>query len=514
MRAPRPSWVSVMGALLIVAPRAVAEPGEVAPVSHASRDADGSHVRSDVQPNNEPHSPHHLRVWIGIAAGLAVGSFAYWVDQDQNVADWDDPSLKARFSGDAWRLDNNNLVVNFLLHPTSGAGTYNLARTSHFSVPMSVGYSLLSSILWEWVLEFKEQVSINDFIVTPLSGISIGEFFYKLGLYLDSAADPGAATRVAQWTLGTGVQLDRALDGTEASAVPARDQLGLTRAIWHDFVFDYGIYSARTETPSELAVHRLGFQGKLVSLPGYLRPGRFGAFFHEAEISSLDLALEESMHAGGFSLHADTILLGYHEQALSGTGLRGTGHAVTLGTSIGHRFLDSGAHRFAERFAALHLPGLAFDWHALSRLASAVASLRLHPDFAGVGALAQADWQQANPDERGKAVLRGQGYFHGWGGSVDASARLRLGPLRLDGDFLFGRYWSQDGLERHPRKMTVDAPAEGRVLWLRGSAGIQPPDLPVAVGVASGVRRWDSEVGGYRRRARAVERGFWMSVAF
>jgi hypothetical protein len=466
---------------------------------------------SSIEP---PGDGHHLRVWVGIAAGLAVGSVAYWVDQDRNVADWDEPSLKARFSGEAWRFDDNNLVVNFLLHPISGAGTYNLARTSHFGVPVSAGYSMLSSLLWEWVLEFKEHISVNDIIVTPLGGIPIGEFFYKLGLYLDSAPRPSAATRVAQWTLGTGVQLDRLLDGSVAPPPRDRDSLGLTSAIWHDFTFDYASYLARTPSADELPVHQLGFDGRLVSLPGYLRAGSFGRGFQTADLTQLEVWTELSEHGVGMGLYADTLLFGYHAQHLTGSNTRPHGYAATLGSSLAYRYLDSGAHRFAERLAAVHFPGFGLDWHAMTRHIRLETSARAHADFVGIGALAQADWAAAHPEERGKAILKRQGYFYGWGGSAELSGKLKLGPFRLNGGLFYGKYWSQEGLERHPDRLTVDAPAEASLLVARGSVGVQPPGLPATFALSSRLRRWDSEVDGSRRQARALERGVGLTVGF
>ena len=79
---------------------------------------------------------------------------------------------------------------------------------------------------------------------------------------------------------------------------------------------------------------------------------------------------------------------------------------------------------------------------------------------------------------------------------------------------MWGKYRSQEGLERHPEKMTVDAPAEGELLWAQASVGIQPPGLPVAVGAETRMRRWDSEVDGTFKRVRGLDRGFWLRVEF
>jgi hypothetical protein len=457
---------------------------------------------------------HHERVLIGIGVGLAVGSFAYWIDQDRNVADWDDPSLEARFTGDAWRFDNNNLYTNFLLHPLSGGGAYNLARANHLGWPAAVGYASLSSFLWEWVLEFKEQVSVNDSIATSFGGVPLGEFFYKLGLYLDSADRPSVALRAARLVLGTGVQLDRFVDGDEARVPRARDSLGLTSAIWHDFAFRYTLSASRGATSRESSVHDLGFSGRLVSIPGYLRPGDFGFLFQRADVTSLEVWSEGSTHGAGMGVYADTMLVGYHAQQVGGTREVPHGYAATVGTSLAYRFLDSAAHGFAEKLSVIHFPGLAFDWSAVAEHIGLHVSARTNLDFAALGTPAYADWAEANPDERGKAILRRQGYFYGFGGSASATGKLELGPVRIGGDVYYGRYRSQEGLERHPEKMTVDVPADGSVMIARASLGVAPPGLPIEVGVRTGVRRWKTQVGGFPERRTAMDQGLSVTAAF
>ena len=517
------------------------EPTERTGASGAKRgnyvDADGSLRSADraYERVGRTREPHHLRSWAEMGVGLGVGAVIYWVGLERNAPDWDNPRLEHRFDGTAWRLDNNSLPVNFALHPLVGGAAYAFARGNHHSVATAAGYTFLTSFIWEFAFEFKEMVSVNDVLVTPVAGIPVGEFFHKLGLYLGSAERPSSATQVAQWTLGTGVQLDQALDGTSGPPPLARDSLGMTSDIWHDFESDYEFHFARGVGPNEYAMQRLGLRGRLVSIPGYLRPGSFGRFFHRADLASFELRGEASARGGGVAMAADTLLLGYHDQQLHGARLPTRGHASTVGLSVAYRFFESEAndfagqigtvyvlepgvdynvHKYNEQFSAVHLPGPALDWHVLARGVRLEVSARAHPDFAGVGALAYSDWANANPRERGKAILLKQGYFYGWGGSGELSGRLTLGPQLMQGAVFYGRYRSQEGLERQPEKLTVDVPAGADVHFCRGSLRLQPSDLPVAFGVSAAVRRWDSWVGGFRRQTRMLSRGLHASVRF
>jgi hypothetical protein len=515
-----------------------ADQAEAGPQAATAEAAVSAAEPADEQPDEEllqGRPPHHWRSLQQMGIGLGVGALIYWTGMERNSPDWDNPRLSQRFDGTAWRLDNNSLPVNFILHPLVGAGAYAFARANHHGVAMSAGYSFAASFLWEFVFEFKEMVSINDVLVTPAAGIPLGEFLHKLGIYLGSAERPGTAVQAAQWSLGTGVQLDRALDGVDAPPVRERDQLGLTSDIWHEFEFDSTLHLAHGHRPGEYLLGGAGLRGRLVSLPGYLRPGSMGRFFRNADISSLGLRTELSRHGAGVELVSDTLLCGYHAQEIRGVHAPAHGYAATLGASIAFRFLESEAHNLAEELGAVytpepsiefnkhkfneqlsvaHLPGPGVDWQVLARGVRLEASLRAHPDFAGVGALAFSDWAEAYPDERGKAILLKQGYFYGWGASSELSARLSLGPLRLQGGVFYGRYWSQEGFERQPQKLTVDVPAEAMVLFYRGGLALQPPELPVAVGFGAAARRWDTSVGGFRRTARVMSRGLDVSVWF
>jgi hypothetical protein len=454
---------------------------------------------------------------------------------DRNVADWDNPTPLERFNGSAWRLDNNSLPVNFIAHPLMGGAVYSIARANHHYPATAFGYSFLASFLWEFVLEFKEKVSINDVIVTPGTAVPIGEFFYKLGIYLDTAANPSTGTAIAQWSLGTGVAFDRALDGRPAPRVLTRDSLGLSRAIWHSFELRSGVDLVTTPgTPTAVRPH-VGFRGKLVTIPGYLRAGYVARSFYKAEVSDFDIAVEASEHGAGLAMSADTLLAGYHQQDIVASEHRPHGHAVTVGTSMAFRYLQSKANDYAqfrdaaappqpswehhvpktaEQFSAFHMPGPAVDWHLLAGDVSLSVSGRVHPDFAGIGAPAFYDWAAANPREKGKHILHRQGYFYGWGGSGELTGRLSLGPVDFAGHLFHGSYWSQDGLDRHVERITVDVPAAARLLSYGGAIGIQPTPWPLSFRANFGVRKWQSRVAGFERRDSSVSRGLSAALRF
>src|SRR5258706_12518575 len=126
--------------------------------------------------DDEALAAHHLRSWLEMGGGLLLGTAGYWALMRRNVADWDNPRPLSRFDGSAWVLDNNSIGGNFLGHPATGGLSYSLARANHQSVLGAFSYSFVTSFLWEFVIEFKEKVSINDVIVTPGAGLPLGEF--------------------------------------------------------------------------------------------------------------------------------------------------------------------------------------------------------------------------------------------------------------------------------------------------------------------------------------------------
>ena len=106
---------------------------------------------------------------------LMPSSFTNWEDDGKGPGKkwWDNVSR-----GPVW--DSDDLFLNYVTHPYSGAIYYMGARSAGVNATYSFLYSFaLSTFFWEYGIEaFAERPSIQDLIVTPIAGAVLGEWFY------------------------------------------------------------------------------------------------------------------------------------------------------------------------------------------------------------------------------------------------------------------------------------------------------------------------------------------------
>jgi len=77
-------------------------------------------------------------------------------------------------------IDKDWWIVNYIGHPYQGAYFYNAVRSQNATILQSSLFCFGHSMLWEYFAEaFFEQPSIQDILVTPISGILIGELAHR-----------------------------------------------------------------------------------------------------------------------------------------------------------------------------------------------------------------------------------------------------------------------------------------------------------------------------------------------
>ncbi len=451
-----------------------------------------STARADKADDELEPEKHYLRTAILEAIALGGGVSWYWLDRERQVGDWDFPSLSERFTLNVMRYDNNPFHVNFAWHAGNGAGFHVMARVNGLSLWESIGVGALTSLTWEYALEYREKVSVNDLIFTSGAGIPLGEFLHVMGRFFheDDQASEWAAAR---WTAGLPMAIARTLDGERAP------DLSDAEPIWHEMHVGYelGISSTNTSTNAsegkkDHTLHSLHLDGRFVRLPGYRDEGAWSTSFSRAEFTHASMDVSGADGGSGFKIFADTTLLGWYSQQMHGREF--LSNATMIGISMAYRYRREQVPGWDDRVGVFHMPGLAADAHLRWRDVSLDASARVHADFAGINALSNDDWNSAHPDEHGKAILRKMGYYYGFGGSLTLDAELRYRSLSFGGSLWLGRYQSDEGLDRTQEIVTLDQSSRDDVF--DGELHLRLEDLPYGayIGARLETRKRDAEL--------------------
>ena len=109
---------------------------------------------------------------------IAISQTNYWINYTDWIEDWqfrlrwEDQKMRL-FTLDANRFDDNEFTTNWT-HSLSGALYYNFSRSNNHTWLESFIFTSVASLYWEYLVEWREVVSVNDNIFTSFGGPSIG----------------------------------------------------------------------------------------------------------------------------------------------------------------------------------------------------------------------------------------------------------------------------------------------------------------------------------------------------
>ncbi len=144
-----------------------------------------------------------------------IGVANYWINKNANIEDWRyKPNFKdaKRKILDGWYFDQNAFRTNTLYHFYGGALYYQTGRSNGYGIPASVIWACTGSFIWEYIGEFREQVSANDMIYTTMGGALLGEAFRTTSIYLEAKMPPGIISYFLVILLDPMRILNRAVD--------------------------------------------------------------------------------------------------------------------------------------------------------------------------------------------------------------------------------------------------------------------------------------------------------------
>lgn len=411
-------------------------------------------------------SPNYVRSLAEVGTSILGGAAWYWIERDRQVADWDFPSLRDRLSFDIFVTDNNPFAINHVWHAVSGTGFHLFSRSNDLDMLPAALVGLAGSLSWEYGVEYRERISVNDIIYTAAAGLPMGEFAHWLGRYLQQG-DDSFGRRVARWTVGLPQTAHDALDGRRGPRGPR-----VSARFHSSYALGFASASGGDEQQDELG-HYARFEGDLAVGDDHLAPGQRSGYFADANFTSFRLELGRGTDSRSSRFDADAMLAGWQRERIASAGSGGLGTALRVGAAAGVRYRNQRFGSWKDRVGAVHFPGPGLSADLIGESWRLNGRARLSADYAGLHAHGSEQWHMENPDEVGKTILLEQGYYYAWGGSARLELELSTERFDLGGSAFLGRYRSQNGLDRNQEAFTIDQRVADRVaeyeLWLRAT---------------------------------------------
>jgi len=429
---------------------------------------------------------------------IAVPQVLYWAGvwggkkEWHYRLNWEDQS-KRFFSLWAWKFDSNSHFLNWMHGPT-GALYYNFARSNHLNRLESLLFTLGGSFYWEYIVEWRSVVSINDNIFTVLGGVPIGEVGYNLGKYFLSK--PGLINGLLSF-LNPVLKFNRWRDRKLGLSLPREPDPG-----WHDFRLSLGFWTNPSSGRGRPGRNMFaGVDAQLLSLPDAEKPGDL----HQKVGSTLFSEMSFNMiTAGGlldeFGLYFRSVYLGYFRKNIAPNldGYRfylGLGSAFSFFKQRSVAFYDSNQiqvkdihllkleepRNFRDKFAAVHILGPVFDLTIRRGRFQARAMADAYFDFSLVNALALNSYSVTHDISGAKTTLVYYGYYYGFGGSLALRLDIDYGPFELRGLFSGHSWGSIEGRDQFQKDVRDDFHITDSRTSLRLSAGYRFGSSPLVI---------------------------------
>ena len=428
--------------------------------------------------------PHYVRAALLEVGILATGTAYYWIWPTVNKRDWDFPDYATRMAQFKPTFDSNLHVTNNLLHPFAGSLYYGSARLNGLSIPVAAAYDVGSAAAFEFFLEWLEKASINDLVVTPFGGLPAGEFFLHLGEYVDSAPEGHWWTTAGAIPFGVIHGVQRKVDGEPIVMAPPgmpADSLGFSSYHWHRFDTVAQASVVQNETGARGAVYDFLVEARIVSIPGFLRPGHFSLAFDDGNFTEARMKAHVGDDgAASLDLFFDANLWGRYAQDVSREG-RGSASMIALDAS--YRFLDRTFLGRRDQVAIIGPAGPEVKLFVVEPEATFSLEGAAHLDFASIQSLAFPEYVDRYGLEGTRWVLHEQGYDYSFGWSAWARAMIQREGAELGARAMVGSWGTFDCCDRFDGNVTKNAHGTERIVDAEAWMSFFVPHAPVEVRV-------------------------------
>lgn len=442
---------------------------------------------------------HFWRALLETSVYLGIGHIRYkrthtqWIEGVYKYrATWKDQKKKF-FTRKNWNYDANCFAFNWT-HALAGGIYYNFSRTNNLSILESLLMSWASSSYWEFVVEYRSDISINDHIITPLGGLSIGEAWFQLGKFFIGRTDK--LSQVLSF-LNPILKMNRFFDRRKI-----KDMLPEPRPGWHKFNIDLGIRNIRIQKGdyNQTSLYA-GLHTQIKSIPEYGQEGLENRFVKKTIFSEIQMditgvgreAEEFNLSSrvvwfGLFKQNIDSLKRGYSLYFGGGSAYsmfkkkRGTTHfpCSFKGRNPDDLKLDE-PRDFTDKLAVVHILGPVLDWTRFSKNLNIRLVLDMYIDFGIANSFAFNAYTYLHDFSGVKTPLLINGYYYGWGTTMSSGLDVTWRNLNVQVYLRYQSYGSIEGKDRYQNLLTDDFHLTDSRFLSRFGIGYKIPGLPLTL---------------------------------
>jgi hypothetical protein len=420
----------------------------------------------------KPEKKWNRAIWLGVAHFIYATS-SYWIRQDVMKEDWEyqftwEDQKKRFLFVDGMRFDSNTFQFNWT-HSGAGSMYYNYGRANNLNPFESFLYTFAASYFWEFVIEFKEVVSINDMIATPIGGVSIGEALFQLGRYVRSKR-PTIINRLGRFLSNPVLSI---YDFWDRKRV--KNQFAFKEDVWSDCRFYTG---ARFDTifPGTTNTYlNFGIKTQLNLLPDYGEPGEVNRFVNKVVFTQFDLGgTTGSEGMVEFDIFAKTVLFGYFDQDIRTVDRPGSsgddrvGYSFFLGAAtafdtykqipanipVNEDGPDTNQYEYrTDKYTIINLIGPMLDLSLYYKDFRMRLSADVFGDFSLIHSHAFKRYSELYEFGQTKSTLENHGYYYALGFTLSSMLQFNFSNLELKGKVKYHYFDSIEGLDRFQKDL-------------------------------------------------------------
>lgn len=453
-------------------------------------------INKNQSPKNTGRALMESSIFMAVSAALYWWRWGLWAEDWQYSFTWEEQRIRF-FTLEATKFDSNSFMTNFS-HGPNGAIFYNFARTNNLTVGESYLFAITSSLFWEYVVEYKEIVSINDNLFNSFLGFSMGEPLYQLGKYLSHREE--TFSKVLAVIVNPILALNNWLDGKNR----VKDSSLLSLYQLESHLLFGPIQGDFSGTTPGYNYFNIGFKSSLISIPGYKQSGKSQkklktTFFSEifADMTLGPKYIEE------FNIITKATLFGFFKKNLKKkhNRLKGYQFFLALGSAFDmfrktskapYDTITSGSSHseyievtrptdFSDKMAIINTFGPMLEFTLFLAQTKLKLTIESYFDFALVNSFALTEYSKENPLYDTKSALGKYGYYYAYGFTTASSLTIQRGNFHLEGMVKYQQFDSIEGLDRFQNSILDDFHITDSRLVYQIGLGYQIPHTPITL---------------------------------